>query len=140
MAPDVIGLALWPARAARRLMENEVSTPLEDTEKDVLDALTAIHRATDSIEHHVEVIEVLATSVKPLTDSVDQLPATVRDLVALLGPMAAAERGVAHAEQDVVKAERFFEFHRHKAGAAATSDQNSEQPRPPPRGETPAQR
>lgn len=127
MAPDVIGLALWPVRAARRLAENELTTPLEDTEKEVLDAVTAIHRATDSIERHVEVIEGLATSVQPLTESVEQLNGIMRDLVTLLEPMATAEREVARAEHGVVKAERFFGFHRHKADSPAHGDQDSEQ-------------
>jgi hypothetical protein len=65
MAQDPIGFVFWPVRAARRMVQSEVTSPLEDTERDVLDRVEAIHRATDSIEHHVEVIETLATSVRP---------------------------------------------------------------------------
>jgi hypothetical protein len=126
MAPDLVGLALWPVRLARRAIENEVTTPLEDTENQVLEGVKAIHRASDSIEHHVEVIETLATSVKPLTDSVDAHNATMRDLVGILGPLAAAEHGLAHADEGVVKAERFFGFHRHKPASAGRSDQTTE--------------
>lgn len=119
---EIINLAFRPLRLVARLAEQELSTPLEETEHDVLNAVNAIHRATVSIEHHVEVIEGLATSVGPLTDSVNHLTATMRDLVGLLEPMAAAERGVKRAEREVERAERFVRFHRHKNAAGATGD------------------
>ena len=107
-------LALWPMRTANKLLERELTAPLEHTEREVLDGVRAIHRATESIEHHVEVIEGLATSVEPLTQSVNDLTATMNDLVKLLAPMATAERGVARAEHEVARAERLLRFHRHK--------------------------
>lgn len=105
---------LWPIRTVRRAVESEVSTPLEETEHEILDAVDAIHRATDSIERHVEVIDGLASSVGPLTDSVDRLTATMRDLVELLAPMAAAER-------DVQRAERFFRLRRQRNASGPES-------------------
>lgn len=117
----MLGFVLRPLRSALGLVDREVTTPLEQTEGEILDAVTAIHRVTDSIEHHVEVIEGLATSVGPLTDSVDRLTATMRDLVALMAPMAAAEHEVQRAEHDVERAEhevqraeRFLGFRRRK--------------------------
>jgi hypothetical protein len=84
-----------------------MSKPLDEPEHDLHDAVTAIERATDSIEHHVEVIESLATSVGPLTDSVNKLTATMVDLVAMLAPVGEAERGMQHVD-------RLFGVHRHE--------------------------
>ncbi len=122
----VLGLVFAPVRYVLRQAGGEISTPLEETEEKVLDAVRAIHRATDSIEHHVEVIEGLATSVGPLTASVDALTQTMRDLVILMAPMAAAERGaqkvgreVQRAEHEVQRVERFFSLHRRKNAVSA---------------------
>lgn len=106
--PLMLDLFFKPLRSLLGVAEHEVSahTPFERTEEEILDSVRAVQRVTDSIEHHVAVIEGLATSVGPLTDSVDRLTATMADLVALLGPMAAAEHGV----QTV---EHFFSRHRH---------------------------
>src|SRR5205823_2106569 len=110
-----------PLRAALGTAEHEVAhSPLQRTEEDILDTVNALRRATDSIEHHVEVIESLATSVTPLTESVNTLTATMTQLVAVLAPLAAAERGVAAAERGIHEAEhevkgieRLFGRHRH---------------------------
>ena len=107
---SVLDFVLRPVRSVLGA-EHEASKPLEDTEREILDAVNAIHRVADSIEHEVEVIEGLATSVGPLTDSVNQLTATMVDLVALLAPMGEAEHGVE-------RVEHFFGFHRHKQAAA----------------------
>ena len=98
-------------------MDQDALRPLEETERETLEAVEALERVTESIEHHVEVIEGLATSVGPLTESVNQLTATMQQLVELLGPMAAAER-------EVHKAEHFFGLRRHKHDepGQATSD------------------
>jgi hypothetical protein len=103
----MLDILVRPLRSFLGAAEHEVATPLEDTEREILDAVNAIHRATDSIEHHVEVIESLATSVGPLTDSVNQLTATMVDLVALLAPMGEAQHGVK-------RVERFFGFRQHE--------------------------
>ena len=84
-----------------------MSKPLDEPQHELLDAVKAIERATDSIERHVEVIETLATSVGPLTDSVNKLTATMVDLVGMLAPVADAEKDVQHAEH-------FLGFRRHK--------------------------
>jgi hypothetical protein len=83
-----------PLRSVLGVAEHEVVSPLEGTERDLLDAARAIERATESIERHVEVIEGLATSIGPLTDSVNRLEQTLGDLVVLLAPVAKAEHGV----------------------------------------------
>ena len=59
----------------------------------IREALEALHRATDSIEQYAEVIESLATSVRPLNDSLNQLTEMTEALVALMAPLGDAERG-----------------------------------------------
>jgi hypothetical protein len=117
----VLDFVLRPARAAFRALNEDALKPIEQTERETLDAVKAIDSATLSIEHHVEVIETLATSVGPLTDSVNRLTETMRDLVEILAPLASAEHGihraeheVEHAEHDVERAEHFLGFRRHK--------------------------
>ncbi len=94
----MLDFVLRPLRYVLGVGGSEVSKPLDEAEHELVDAVRAIQRASDSIDHHVEVIEGLATSVGPLTDSVNQLTATMADLVALLGPVAGAEHGVQRAE------------------------------------------
>lgn len=84
-----------PVRSALGLAEHEVASPLEETAQDIDDAVAAIRRATESIDHHVAVIEVLATAVGPLAESVDRLNGTLTELVTILAPMAKAEQDVA---------------------------------------------
>ena len=86
-----------PLRSALGL-EHEVIEPLQDAEREIIEAATAIRSATESIERHVEVVEGLATSVGPLTESVNQLTSTMAELVTLLAPLAAAEHEVQRAE------------------------------------------
>jgi uncharacterized protein YoxC len=111
---SVFDFMLRPVRSVVRVLNEGAVKPLEQTERETLDAVRAIDRATQSIEHHVEVIETLATSVAPLTASVDRLTETMRDLVEVLGPLAAAEHEVHRAEHGVEQAERFLAFRRHR--------------------------
>lgn len=112
-----------PLRSLLDVAEHAVTihTPLEKTEEDILDTVKALHRATESIERHVQVIEGLATSVGPLTESVNELTSTMTSLVEVLGPLAAAEQGV----KDV---ERFFWRRRHKDAANPQVEQPGEPP------------
>jgi uncharacterized protein YoxC len=124
---------LKPVRSVVRAVNQDALRPLEETERDTLEGVEALERATASIEHHVEVIESLATSVGPLTDSVNRLTDTMQDLVKMLGPIAAMEHEVGRAEHGVQEAEHFFGFRRHKkssepeAGAAETVPGRDEQ-------------
>ena len=108
---------LRPVRAVVRAVNDDALSPLEETEHETLEGVRALERATESIEHHVEVIETLATSVGPLTESVDRLTETMQDLVKLLGPIAGAEREARRAEQEIEHAETFFRLGRHKKPA-----------------------
>jgi hypothetical protein len=74
----VFDFVLKPVRSVVQALNEDTVKPLEQTERETLDAVKAIDRATQSIEHHVEVIETLATSVGPLTASVDRLTETMR--------------------------------------------------------------
>lgn len=67
---------LKPVRSMVRAVNEDALRPLEQTEHQTLEAVKALDRATESIEHHIEVIETLATSVGPLTESVDRLTDT----------------------------------------------------------------
>ncbi|HTP19329.1 MAG TPA: hypothetical protein VMJ65_06970 [Solirubrobacteraceae bacterium] len=105
---------LKPVRSVVRAVNEDALRPLEQTEHDTLEGVEALERATASIEHHVEVIESLATSVGPLTASVDRLTDTMQDLVKILEPLAGMEREMGHAEHGVQEAEHFFGFRRNK--------------------------
>jgi uncharacterized protein YoxC len=109
----VFDFVVRPVRSVARALNQDALRPLEETERETLDAIRAIDRATESIEHHVEVIETLATSVAPLTESVERLNQTVRDLVEVLAPLAAAEHEVQRAERGAEQVEHFLRFRRH---------------------------
>lgn len=108
---------LKPVRSVVRAVNQDALRPLEETERDTLEGVQALERATASIERHVEVIESLATSVGPLTESVDRLTDTMQDLVKMLGPIAAMEHEMGRAEHGVQEAEHFFGFRRQKKPA-----------------------
>lgn len=96
-------------------MAQDAFRPLEDTERQTLGTVKAVEEATESIEHHVAVLETLATSVGPLTTSVDRLTDTMQELVKILTPLAEAERGVE-------RAEHVLGFHRHQQTGTPDSD------------------
>ena len=50
---------LRPARSIVRVLNEDALKPLEQTEHETLDAVKTIDDVTKSIEHHVEVIEIL---------------------------------------------------------------------------------
>ncbi len=109
-----------PLRSVLDVGERVISKPLEQPEHELTVIVDAAHRVADSIEHHVEVIEGLATSVEPLKQSVNNLNATMIDLVSLMAPMGSAEHGVEHVEHGVKdvehgmhRVERLVGFRRH---------------------------
>ena len=105
---------LRPVRSVVRALDQDALKPLEETEHETLEAVKTLERVTASIEHHVEVIESLATSVGPLPESVDRLTDTMQELVKMLGPIAGAEREVQRAGHELEHAEHFFGFRRHR--------------------------
>lgn len=83
-------------------------SPLAETQSlraELGEAVAAVHRAADSMERHVAVVETLAQSVPALTDSVNRLVAELNGLLGVLAPMAAVER-------EVSRAEHFFRLRR----------------------------
>jgi len=115
MVAAMLDFVFRPLRSVLGIAEHEVSAPLEDAEREMVDAARAIERATASIEHHVEVLEGLVTEITPLTESVNRLTMTVADMVALLAPLQKAE-------QDVDRVEHFFGLRRHRRPARPESD------------------
>jgi hypothetical protein len=118
----VFDFVLKPVRSAVRAVNADALRPLEQTERETLEGVEALERATASIEHHVEVIESLATSVGPLTESVERLTDTMQDLVKMLAPIAAMERDMGRAEHGVQEAEHFFGFRRHNKQGEPEAD------------------
>lgn len=86
-------------RSALGAAEQDVirHSPLQETEAlndQLREAVGAVHRAADSLERHVEVVDSLAVSLTPLTESVTRLTEQIGALLTITAPMAAAEREV----------------------------------------------
>src|ERR1700744_3818893 len=129
MALEMLEFLVRPLRSALGVAEHDAATPVESTEREIAGAADGARRISDAIEHHIEVVEGLATAVGPLTDSVNQLTATMTDLVTLLAPMAKAEHEAAAVEHDIGAVERearavkrMFGTHRHEKPADASGD------------------
>jgi len=59
------------------------------------EVIVALHRAADSAERHVEVVEGLADTLTPLTEAVARLTDQINLLLQVTAPLAAVERDVA---------------------------------------------
>ncbi|MGN6166916.1 MAG: hypothetical protein ACTHQQ_01920 [Solirubrobacteraceae bacterium] len=76
-------------------MERDTSSLLSESgelERQLQEAVASIHRASESMEHHVAVVETLAATVPMLTDSVSALVDEMHALNATLRPVASGER------------------------------------------------
>jgi hypothetical protein len=51
--PAVFDFVLKPIGSVVRAVNEDAVKPLEDTERETLDGVKALERATESIEHHV---------------------------------------------------------------------------------------
>jgi hypothetical protein len=103
---DIVTGPLRSVLGVARRAETEVvrRSPLYETrevEERLDDAVKAIHRAADSMEKHVSVVDDLASSLPPLTESVTRLTSQLTELLQITVPLAAAER-------DISRVERFF--------------------------------
>ncbi len=125
MVAEMLEFLVRPLRSALGVAEHEAVTPFETTEREIADAADALRRASDSVEHHIEVVEGLATAVGPLTDSVNRLTATMSDLVVLLAPMAKAEHEAAAVDREVRAVKGVFRF-RHRDKPADPSPEPSD--------------
>lgn len=93
----VLDSAAGAVRAAFRTLggvEQEVAahSPIEQP---LHDAVAAIHRAADSMDRHVEVLEGLASTLPALSDAVTRLSEQLAEALKLLAPIEHAEREVA---------------------------------------------
>jgi ABC-type transporter Mla subunit MlaD len=91
-------------------------TPLreaQELETKLGEAVAAVHRAADSIERHIAVLEGLADSLPPLTASVTRLTDQLGDLLRLTAPLQEAEQDVSRIEGEVSRIERLLGRRRH---------------------------
>ena len=98
-------------------MERDARSLLSESgelERQLEEAVASIHRAAESMEHHVEVVETLATTVPKLADSVSALVEEMHTLNSTLKPVATAER-------DLSRLGHLF-GHRHAAGGTSTAE------------------
>jgi hypothetical protein len=87
--------------AEKEVVQHSPLHQTEELERKLDGAVTAIHRAADSMEQHVVVVETLAASVPALTESVNSLVAELNSLLKVIAPVAAVEK-------DVERVEGFF--------------------------------
>ena len=85
------------ARSALKLLggaerEVEQHSPIEQPAHE---AIAALHRAADSMDRHVEVLEGVAATLPALTDALVKLTEQLGDVLRLAAPLEAAEREVA---------------------------------------------
>ena len=100
---DSIRGALRSAIGAAEHVEVDLKADVEahspaQVEAKLDEVIVALHRAVDSAERHVDVVDVLVQSLGPLTDSVTRLTEQINLLVQIAAPLAAAERGVSLVE------------------------------------------
>jgi hypothetical protein len=77
-------------------------SPIVETralERELHDAIEAMHRACDSLERHVTVVEGLTDSLPALTESVTRLTDQLGVLLSVTAPMAGAEREFSRIER-----------------------------------------
>jgi DNA repair ATPase RecN len=112
------------ARSVLKLLggaEHEVEkhSPVEEP---LHEAIAAIHRAADSLDKHVEVLEAVAATLPALTDALVKLTAELGEALHLAAPLEAAERevaGIGHL---------FRRRHHAAEGAADTAEAAPEEP------------
>jgi phage shock protein A len=100
---DMLDFVTGPLRSLLGVAEAteagiERHAPTAQLEARLDDAVAAVHRAADSMERHVAVVESLADSL-PLTQSVTRLTDQLTELMKITAPVAAAEREVSRIER-----------------------------------------
>jgi hypothetical protein len=142
----ILGIALRPIRSVIGAAEHEaeVVTPvreIEEIQKQILDGVGAMRRATESIEAHVEVVDTLANTLPTLTAAVQELTEQLAAVVTVLAPLSAAERDVAKVEREFTRLGGLFGVHhgRARAGQVSGAEQpdTGEEPAPAPAEQTP---
>jgi hypothetical protein len=96
---DSVRGVMRSAIGAAEHVEGDVRTDVEAhtparVEAKLDEVIVALHRAADSAERHVEVVEGLADTLEPLTDAVARLTDQINTLLQVTAPLAAVERDV----------------------------------------------
>jgi hypothetical protein len=101
---DVVTGPLRWALGASEDVEKEVirHSPVVETralERELHDAIQAMHRACDSLERHVTVVEGLTDSLPALTESVTRLTDQLGALLTVTAPVTAVEKELSRMER-----------------------------------------
>lgn len=94
---DLIGGTVRSVLGESERAESDLAAPIRDPrelEAKLDEAVTAIHRASESLEAHVEVLGTLSDSLPGLTDSVTRLSEQLAHMMRVTEPLAVAERDV----------------------------------------------
>jgi ABC-type transporter Mla subunit MlaD len=92
--------------------EAEHHSPMAQTrelEHKLDDAVAAMHRAADSMNSHVAVVDALAAALPPLTESVHRLTDQLNQVLQMTAPLESAER-------DISRVEHLFARRHHEEG------------------------
>ena len=119
--------AVRPLRALLGGAEREVERTLpvleiEDIQKQILDGVGAMRRATESIDSHVQAVDTLASAVPTLTAAVQALTAQLAALSEALAPMIAAEHEVAKVERRAARLGDLLGHHPRDPGSELPRD------------------
>jgi hypothetical protein len=123
----LLDTALRPLQALLGGAEREVERTLpvldiEDIQKQILDGVGAMRRATESIDSHVQAIDTLASALPTLTAAVQALTAQLATLSEALAPMIAAEHEVARVERRAARIGDLLGHHPRDPGSEAPQD------------------
>jgi hypothetical protein len=89
LAADAFHSAVNALEGARKQL-----TGASALEEHLREAAAALHRSADAMEHHVAVLEGLATTLPALADAVTKLSEQLAEVLHLAAPVEAVEREV----------------------------------------------
>lgn len=98
LAGPVRALLGSAGRAEHEVAEHSPLGETRELEAQLRAAVAAVHRAAESLEAHVEVVEALGTALPALTESVTRLTDQIAVLLTVTAPLAQAERDVSRIE------------------------------------------
>ena len=119
--------AVRPLQALLGGAEREVESTLpvreiEDIQKQILDGVGAMRRATESIDSHVQAVDTLASALPTLTAAVQALTAQLAALSEALAPMIAAEHEVEKVERSAARLGDLLGHHSRDRGSESPQD------------------
>ena len=89
----MLGAATSAARSVLGLLGG-AEQHVEELEQPLHETVTALHRAAESLDHHVEILEGLAESLPELTVAITRLCDQLAAALALAAPVEVVEREV----------------------------------------------